>query len=190
MYDQCVWWSYGDWYVEHMWVRSIRSFTWFSWGYLLSTDISCRPQFRRFLPCFLCCYLFSEWNIYFIILVFSHPILFSLFLFLCSTFLDFYFLSVSSVFLCISSTFSFSFSLFLCLSSTFFLAAFFLSPLTFFLYHLIFLSAFISFFAFYYLSWISSTFILFLSSIIFPLLVSLYYLRIYVYLFIYYYYEY
>ena len=43
---------------------------------------------------------------------------FSVFLFLCSTVLVFYFLSFSSVFLCISSTFSFCLS---CLSSTFFL---------------------------------------------------------------------
>ena len=41
-------------------LRSLRYFTWVSWGYLPSTDILCRPQFHRFLPCFLCCYLFSS----------------------------------------------------------------------------------------------------------------------------------
>ena len=80
---------------------------------------------------------------------------------------------LSPVFLCISSNFSFFFSLFLYLPSTFFLAAFYLSPLTFFVYHLIFLSASISFFVFYFPSWLSSTFILCLSYIIFPLLLSL-----------------
>ena len=82
-------------------------------------------------------------------MVFSDPILFSLFLFLCSTFPVFYFLSFPSVFLCTSSTFSFSFSLFLCITSTFFLAAFYLFPLT------------------------LPLFILCLSSIMFPLLFSL-----------------
>ena len=52
----------------------------------------------------------------------------------------FYFLSFSSVFLCISSNFSFSFCLFLCMSSTFFPAAFYLSLSSLFVYHLIFLS--------------------------------------------------
>ena len=136
-------------------LRSLRSFTWVSWRYLPGTDISCD--------------LFSKWNIYFSILVFLDPILFSLFLFLCSTFLVFYFLSFSSFFLCISCPVSFSFSLLLCLSFTFFLAAFYLSPLTFFVYHLIFLSASISFFP----CWLSSTFILCLSYIIFTFLFSL-----------------
>ena len=124
--------------------RSLQSFTWVSWGYLPSTDISCRPHFRRFLPSFLCCYLFSKCNIHFFILVFSDPILFSLsfpvFYFPClllSTFLlclslhilyflflsflsAFYFLSCyllsfSSNFLCLPSSFSFCFYLFLCL---------------------------------------------------------------------------
>ena len=63
----------------------------------------------------------------------------------CSTFLVLYFLSFSSVFLWISSTFSFfSFCLFPFLSSTFFLDTFYLSPQTFFVYHLIFLSVSIS----------------------------------------------
>ena len=130
-------------------MQSLRSFTWFSRRYLLSTDTSYGHQFRCFLPSFFCCYLFSKWNIYFFILVFSDPILFSLFLFLCSTFPVFYFLSFPSVFLCTSSTFSFSFSLFLCITSTFFLAAFYLFPLT------------------------LPLFILCLSSIMFPLLFSL-----------------
>ena len=62
---------------------------------------------------------------------------------------------------------------FLCLSSTFFLAVFYLSPLTFFVYHLIFLSESFSFFVFYFPSWLSSTFILCMFSMIFPLLFSL-----------------
>ena len=37
-----------------------------------------QTHFRRFLPSFLCCYLFCIWNIHFFILVFSDPILFSL----------------------------------------------------------------------------------------------------------------
>ena len=51
-------------------------------------------------------------------------------------------------------------------------SAFYLSPLalTFFVYHLIFLSASISFFAFCFPSLLSSTFILCLCSILFPLL--------------------
>ena len=63
------------------------------------TDISCRPHFCCFLPSFLCCYLFSKCNIHFFILVFSDPtsLLFSVFLFLCSTFPVFYFLPFSSV---------------------------------------------------------------------------------------------
>ena len=54
----------------HFFLRSLWSFTWVSWGYLPSTDISCRPHFRRFLPSFLCCYLFSKCNIHFFILIF------------------------------------------------------------------------------------------------------------------------
>ena len=100
---------------------------------------------------------------------------------MCSTFSVFYFLSFSSVFLCISSTFSFSFCLFLYLPSTFFLAVFYLSPLTFFAYHLVFLSVCVSFFVFYF----PSTFILCLSFIIFPLLFSLSFCA---FLFFYYYY--
>ena len=106
-------------------------------------------------------------------LVFSDPILFCLFLFLYTSFHVFYFLSFSSVCLCIYSTFSFSFCLFLCLSSTFFLAALYLSPLIFFVYHLLSLSASVSFFVLYFPSWCSSTFFLCLSSIISPLLFSL-----------------
>ena len=86
-----------------------------------------------FLLSFVAIYSLNE--TYFSILVFSDPILFSLFLFLCSVFPVFYFLSFSSVLLCIFSTFSL---LLLSLSSTFFLAAFYLSPLTFLVYHLVF----------------------------------------------------
>ena len=106
-------------------LQSLQSFTWVSWGYLPSADISFRPQFRRFLFSFLGCYVFSKWSIYFFILAFSHSILFCLFLLLYTTFPVFYFLSFSSVCLCISSTFSLSFCLlyfssdFLYLSSTF-----------------------------------------------------------------------
>ena len=142
---------------------SLWSFTWVSWGYLPSTDISCRPHFRHFLPSFLCCYLFSKCNIHFFILVFSDPTLFSLSFpvsyFLClqlSTFLLSFF-AYALLSLCLS-----------CLPFTFFLATFYLSPLTFFVYHRIFLSASISFFVFYFLSLLYSTFILCLSSVLFP----------------------
>ena len=50
--------------------------------YLPSTDISCRPQFRRFVPSFLCCFVFS-------LSIFEYPKLSlspSVFLCLCSTF--------------------------------------------------------------------------------------------------------
>ena len=47
-------------------------------GYLPSTDILCKPHFRRFLSSILCCYLLSKWNIHFFILVFSEPTVFSL----------------------------------------------------------------------------------------------------------------
>ena len=88
-------------------------------------------------------------------------------------FFSFVLLSLSSTFY-LSSLFFFaypllSFSVFLCLSSTFFLAALSLYPPNFFVYHLTFLSASISFFVFYVPSWLSSTFILYLSSIMFPL---------------------
>ena len=71
-------------------------------------------------------------------------------------------------------------------------SAFYLSPLalTFFVYHLIFLSASISFFVFYFPSWLSSTFILCLSSIIFPLLFSLSFCTFVCVLFYYYYHFY
>ena len=78
---------------------SLRSFFCVSWWNLPSTDLSCRPHFHCFLPSFLYCYLFSKCNIHFLILVFSDPtsLLFSVFLFLCSTFPVFYFLPFSSV---------------------------------------------------------------------------------------------
>ena len=83
---------------KNFFLRSLRSFTWVSWGYLPSTDISCRAHFRRFIPSFLCCFLFSKWNIYFFILVFSDRILSSL------SFLVFYFpcLLLSIFLLCLS----------------------------------------------------------------------------------------
>ena len=134
-------------------LRSLRSFTWVSWGYLPSADISCRPQFRRFLPSFLCCYLFSKWNIYFSILVFSDPILFSLFsCVLFSLSFNFYIFPLSY----------FAYSL-LSLSPSalfvfcFFHAAFHLSPLTILVYHLgfsfcfyLFLCLLLSFLDFFY----------------------------------------
>ena len=104
---------------------------------------------------------------------------------LCYSFPVFYFLSFSSVFLSISSTFSFTFCLFLYLPSAFFLAAFYLSPLSFFVYHLILLSTSISFFVFYVPSWLYSIFILCLSSVVFPLFFSLSFCA-----FVYYYYHY
>ena len=135
---------------------SLLSFTWVSWGYLPNTDILCRPRFCSFLPSFLCCYLFSKCNIHFFVLVFSDPTLFSL------SFPVFYnpCLLLSTFLLCLSLLILYF--LFLSfLSVTFFLAAFCLSPLTFFVYHLIFLSAFISFFP----SLLSSSFICCLFSI-------------------------
>ena len=83
-----------------------------------------------------CCYRFSKRNIYLFILVFSDPILFCLFIFLSSIFPVFYFLSFSSVFLCISLI------LFLLMSLS--LPALYLSPLTYFVYHLFSHSASIS----------------------------------------------
>ena len=140
-------------------MRSLRSFTWVSWGYLPSTHISFIPHFRRFLPSFLCCYLLSKWNIYFFILVFSDPILFSLsfpvfylpclllsIFLLCLSlhilyflFLSFFYflscclLSFSSDFLCVSSNFSICFYLFLCLL-LYFLAFFYFHFLLVFYY--------------------------------------------------------
>ena len=57
--------------------------------------VSCRPQFRRFLPSFLCCFVFSKWNIHFFILVFSDPIPFCLFLFLYNVLLSILLLCLS-----------------------------------------------------------------------------------------------
>ena len=50
---------------------------------ILPAQIWCRPQLRRFLPSFICCYLFSKWNIYFFILVFSDRRIFSVSFFSC-----------------------------------------------------------------------------------------------------------
>ena len=96
-----------------------------------------------FFPSFLLLfYLFSKWNIYFFILVFSDPTLFCLLLFQSSTF----------------PHLSFSFCLFLSLSPASFLDVFYLTPLTFFVYSLLSLSGSVSFFVclllsfFYFLS--------------------------------------
>ena len=126
-------------------LRSLSCFTWVSWKSLPSTNVSYRPQFRCFfLLSFVAIYSLNETCVFHFSLLRSY--FFSLFLFLCSTFPVFYFLSFSSVFLCISSNFSSSFCLFLCMSSTFFPAAFYLSLFSLFVYHLIFLSGSISFF--------------------------------------------
>ena len=154
-------------FLSGLW--SLQSFIWVSWGYLPSTDTMCRPQFYCFLPSFLCCYVFSKWNIYFFILVFPNLILFCPCLFRCNTFPVSYFLSFS----CLSLHILYFLCLFPCLSSIFFLAVFYLSPLIFFVYHLLSISASVSFFVFYFPSWLSSTFFYCLSSIIFPLLFSL-----------------
>ena len=93
------------------------------------------------------------------------------------SFLVFYFpcLLLSIFLLCVSLHILYFYFLlqYLCVSSTFFHAAFYLSPLTFFVYHLLFLSTSTSFFVFYYPSWLSSTFFLCLYCVMFPLLFSL-----------------
>ena len=102
--------------------------------YLPSTDISCRPQFRRFVPSFLCCFVFS-------LSIFEYPKLSlspSVFLCLCSTLLlavsylsplIFLFIIICFLFLLLSLSFSFllSSTFFLCLSSVIFLLLFTLS---------------------------------------------------------------
>ena len=113
-------------------------------------------------PCFFC---FFFWNS----------------LFRCNTFPVSYFLSFS----CLSLHILYFLCLFPCLSSIFFLAVFYLSPLIFFVYHLLSISASVFFFIFYFPSWLSSTFFYGLSSIIFPLLFSL---SFHVCVFYYYYY--
>ena len=91
------------------------------------------PSFSFFFPLLL-----SSLSV--IILVFSNPILFCFFLFLYSTFHVFYFLSFSSVFLCISSTFSFFFCLFfVCLLLYFMLTSMFLLWLSLFIIYFLFL---------------------------------------------------
>ena len=67
---------------------SLRSFTCVSWGHFPSFIYIYFYIYRADLisVVFFLLSLFSKWNIYFFILVFSDPILFSLFLFLCSTF--------------------------------------------------------------------------------------------------------
>ena len=132
--------------------RTVSDFAIFVIFYLVFWRISpqCRHIVQTWLPLissfFLCCYLFSLycqlcilWNIYFFILAFSDPVLFSLFLFLCSTFRVFYFLSFSSVFLCISSTSTFSFSISVCLLLSFMLPSIFLLWLSLFIIYFFFL---------------------------------------------------
>ena len=94
-------------------------------------------------------------------------------LFFSVSFFSFILLSLSfsptlSVFAYPLGTFSFSFCLFLCLSSTFFLAVFHLSPLILFVYHLLSLSASVSFLVFYFPSFLGFllcfTFFLWLAS--------------------------
>ena len=154
---------------------SLWSFTCVSWRYLPSTDISYRPHFRCFLP-FLCCYLFSKCNINFFILFLQILPAYSFHSFFSCVLLSLYstfYLSLLFVFLCISSTFSFCLS---CLSFTFLLCLLsFSSSSNFLFYHLSFLSASISFFVFYFPSLLSSTFILCLSSILSPLLLTLFF---------------
>ena len=94
---------------------------WVFWGYLPSTEISCKIQFRRFLHSF---HLFSKWNIYF--LYFS--------LFVTYSFLPVFFLSSSFplyVFLLYLSLYNFysffSSCFFLRLSYTLFLGCLLLS---------------------------------------------------------------
>ena len=106
--------------------RSLQSFTWVSWGYLPSTDISCRPHFRRFFLLSFYPTLFSlSFPVFYFpclllstfLLCLSLHILYFLFLSFLSAFyfLSCYLLSFSSNFLCLPSSFSFCFYLFLCL---------------------------------------------------------------------------
>ena len=86
---------------------------------------------------------------------FPSILLFSVFLFLCSTFPVFYFLPFSSVFLCISSTFSFclsclSFTFLLCLLSFSSSSNFLCLPSNFSFCFYLFLYLLLSFFAFFY----------------------------------------
>ena len=166
--------------VKVLW--DLQSFTWVSWGYLLSADISCRPQFRRFLASFLCYYVFSKLNIYFFILVFLGPVLFCLFLFrillsLCSTF-D---LSPQSVFAYHLLSLSPSVTFFVCLVLFFLLSSIFLLWFSLFIIHFLFLILSLS---------LSSTFLLgFLLPSFFACLLF-YSPDSSVYLFVFYYYHY
>ena len=136
-------------HFRNIFLRSLRSFTSVSWGYLLTTDISCRPQFRRFLPSFLCFYAFFKGNIYFFILVFSDPILFCLFLFL-------YNLLLSILLLCLSLNILNFLLLLLSLSLSVFYFPFLLSSI-----FLLWFSLFIIFYVLFLL--LFSSFIYFLS---------------------------
>ena len=106
----------------------LQSFTWVSWGYLPSTDILWRPQFCHFLP-FLCCYVFSKWNIFLYFSLFrsysflslSFPVQSSFFYPSALSILEYPKLSLSP------------FCLFLLVF--YFLCSCLLSPLIFFIYH-------------------------------------------------------
>ena len=98
-----------------MW--SLQSFTWVSWEYLSSKGILCKPQLHHFLPFFVAIHSQNKTYCLYFSLLISYFV--CLFLFLFSTPPC---RSLSSVSLCMSSTFSLTFCLFLCLFSPFFLA--------------------------------------------------------------------
>ena len=126
--------------------------------YIMQTSI---PLFSSFFSLLLSIIQIKH----FFILVFSDPILFSLYFFQCSTFP----VLLSIFLLCLSlHILYFLFLLLSFLSVFYFLSCCLLSFSSDFLYHLIFLSASIYFFVFCSPSWISSPFILCLSSIIIP----------------------
>ena len=137
-------------FLSGLW--SLQSFIWVSWGYLPSTDTMCRPQFCCFLPSFLCCYVFSKWNIYFFILVFPNLILFCPSLFWCNTFPVSYFLSFSCLSLHILYFLSLSLSVFYFLSSCLlsFSSDFLCLSSTFYFCFCLFLYLLLSFLAFFY----------------------------------------
>ena len=143
-------------------LQSSRSFIWVSWRYLASTDSSCKPQFRPFVPSFLCCYLFSKWNLYFFILVFSDPFLFCLFDFLSFTF------PPLSLFAYPLLSLSPSVSIFVCLLLSVLLSSILLLWLSLFILDFLFLFLSVSLSVFFFLSSALS-----LSSIIFPFFFSL-----------------
>ena len=120
---------------------SLQSFTWVSWGYLPITDILCRPQLCRFLSSFLCCYVFSKWNIYFFVLVFSDPIQFSVSFISCTLFSlssNFY-PSPSSIFEYPQLSLSPSIPFFVCVLLSFLLSSIFLLWFSLFIIYFLFL---------------------------------------------------